>query len=201
MMSQFSCVISTYRETLIFFFTLWKAGTIDLFQGNYRQEPCHLRKPTSESISKRLIAPMVITKHKREKMRSRRHTGGGGSGETHHWKTNAHWKMNIDTRNSSMKNEIAKWLEGGWIVNSTRLRTAMRAIQVRNITPIRALLLNLCVVMPCNLWYRWYATRGEPTQKKDMRRPTSKVSMKVVINLSFSLHSSRDALALVGNAI
>src|SRR6266699_3143534 len=82
--------------------------------------------------------------------------------------------MTCDTRNSSMKNEIAKWLEGGWIVNSTRLRTAMRAILVRTITPIRALLLNLCVVMPCILWYRWYATRGEPTQKNVMRSPTTR---------------------------
>jgi len=120
--------VCLFKIFFLIHFILWKAGTIDLFQGNFRQGLCHLKMPTSESIIKKLNTPIAITKNQREKRRSRRHTGGGGSGETHHWKVNAHWKMTCDTRNSSMKNEIAKWLEGGWIVNSTRLRTAMRAI-------------------------------------------------------------------------
>ena len=154
----------------------------------------HLKMPRSEPIIKKLNMPIAITRHQRKKRRSRCLSGGVGRGKVT-------WKIKLDTSNNQVKNGIANLLEGGWMVNSTRLSAAMRAIQVKAITPRRALLLSLCVVVtPCLKWYMRYAIRGEPTQRNIAMSPTLKFSMKVSINLPFSLRSSRDALAVVYNA-
>src|SRR5262249_10341570 len=95
----------------------------------------------------------------REIRRSRCPPAGGGRGEVQ-------LKMKPDTKHNQTKKGAANVLEGRWMVNSTRLSTAMRAMKARTITPMRALLARRWVVMSCT---RWDMRSRESQRKKTLQ--------------------------------